>query len=163
MAHEILEQNGGTQGLSLVGIRTRGAYLARRIAGKIDMLSGTDVPVGIVDVTPYRDDHRGEAPAAEPARMEVPVSLDEKTVVLIDDVIYTGRTIRAALDFVDHLGNPKRILVAVFVDRGDRELPIMADIVGKNIQASELERVNLFLQESDGFDQVTVTEDRRRR
>jgi pyrimidine operon attenuation protein/uracil phosphoribosyltransferase len=159
MAHEIMEKNGGIEDLALIGIRSRGADLVRRIAHKIAAISGDIPPVGIIDVTRYRDDQKKvEAPAIS-LPIEIPLSIDEKIVVLIDDVIYTGRTVRAALDMMIQWGRPKRILVAALVDRGERELPIKADIVGKNIQVSELERVNVFLQESDGVDQVTVSPD----
>ena len=162
MAHEIVEKNGGIRDLALIGIRSRGAHLVRRIARKIETLSGSAPPVGIIDVTPYRDDQgKGERPT-HPPPMETPVSVEEKTVVLVDDVIYTGRTIRAALDLVGHLGKPKRILVAILVDRGERELPIKADIVGRNVQVKDSERVNVLLQESDGVDQVTVTQNQQR-
>ena len=160
MAHEIVEKNGGVQDLTLIGIRSRGAHLVQRIAQKIEALSGISPSLGIIDVTPYRDDRKREE-TTNSLPMEVPVSLEEKTVVLVDDVIYTGLTIRAALDRMGHLGKPKRILVAVLVDRGNRELPIKADIVGKNIQVPDAERINVLLRESDGIDQVTVTRDRR--
>ena len=158
MAHEIVEKNGSVEDLSLIGIRSRGADLVRRIAQKIEALTGTAPSVAIIDVTPYRDDVGSEGPQTIP---QVPVAVHEKTVVLVDDVIYRGRTIRAALDLVGHLGKPKKILVAVLVDRGNRELPIKADIVGKNIHVAESERINVLLRESDGVDQVTVTGDRR--
>lgn len=161
MAHEIVEKNGGGDNLALIGIRSRGAHLVKRIARKIESLNGTAPPVGVIDITPYRDDiERGEKLAAPPS-MDMPVSVDEKTVVLVDDVIYRGRTIRAALDLIGCLGKPKRVLVAILVDRGDRELPIRADIVGKNVQVADSERVNVLLQESDGVDQVTVTQTKR--
>ena len=163
MAHEVVEKNGGVQDLSLIGIRSRGAYLVRRIAQKIETLNKDGPPVGVLDVTAYRDDIEKEKRAAEPPRMEIPVPVDDRTVVLVDDVINTGRTIRAALDMLSHLGKPKKILVAILVDRGDRELPIRADIVGKNIQVQESERVNVLLQESDGTDLVTVTQHPQRR
>ena len=157
MAHEIIEKSGDIEELALIGIRSRGAYLVRRIAQKIETLSGNAPHVGIIDVTPYRDDRgKGETPTNPPS-MEAPASVDDKTVILVDDVIYTGRTIRAALDLLGHLGKPKKILVAILVDRGDRELPIKSDIVGKNVQVADSERVNVLLQESDGADRVTVT------
>ena len=159
MAHEIMEKNGGIEDLALIGVRSRGADLVQRIADKITAFSGLTPPVGIIDVTPYRDDQKRTEAAANSLQIGAPLSLDEKSVVLIDDVIYTGRTVRAALDMMVHWGRPKRILVAVLVDRGERELPIKADIVGKNIQVSELERVNVFFRESDGADQVTVSPD----
>ncbi|HEY1370865.1 MAG TPA: bifunctional pyr operon transcriptional regulator/uracil phosphoribosyltransferase PyrR [Candidatus Binatia bacterium] len=156
MAHEIIEKNGGADGIALVGIRSRGAHLARRIARKIEALTGGAPSLGVVDVTPYRDDI-GSSAADEPPRMEVPVSIDDRAVVLVDDVINTGRTIRAALEMLGHIGKPQKILVATLVDRGDRELPIRADVVGKNVKVDGSERVNVRLQESDGADLVTVT------
>lgn len=162
MAHEIVEKNGGVGDLALIGIRSRGAHLVRRIAQKIEALSSSAPPVGIIDITPFRDDVAREGRAADSSPLDVPISVDEKTVVLVDDVIYTGRTIRAALDLMGHLGQPKKILVAILVDRGDRELPIKADIVGKNVQVKDSERVNVLLQESDGIDQVTVTQNQER-
>ncbi len=161
MAHEITEKNGGIDDLALIGIRSRGADLVRRIAHKIAAITGDTPPVGIIDVTRYRDDEKRAEATAISLQNETPLSIDEKMVVLIDDVIYTGRTVRAALDMMIHWGRPKRILVAALVDRGERELPIKADIVGKNIQVSELERVNVFFRESDGADQVTVSPDPR--
>ncbi|HTM09659.1 MAG TPA: bifunctional pyr operon transcriptional regulator/uracil phosphoribosyltransferase PyrR [Verrucomicrobiae bacterium] len=155
MAHEIVEKNGGAAGIALVGIRSRGAQLARRIARKIETLTGASPAMGVVDVRPYRDDVARSAPG-EPPRMDVPVAIDDRTVVLVDDVINTGRTIRAALEMLDHLGKPQKILVATLVDRGDRELPIRADIVGKNVKVDESERVNVLLEESDGADLVIV-------
>ena len=157
MAHEILESEGKGGELALVGIQTRGAHLVQRIAKKIGSFSGVVPPVGSIDVTPYRDDQKGVTETSPPP-VQFPLSIDEKTLILVDDVIYTGRTIRAALDLISHLGSPKRILVAVLVDRGDRELPIKADIVGKNVRVPGLSRVNVFLSELDGVDKVTVSE-----
>lgn len=160
MAHEVIEKCGPAQDLTLIGIRSRGAYLVRRLAHKIEGLSGNLPPVGIVDVTPYRDDV--ERPSADhPARMDTPVAVDDRTVVLVDDVIYRGRTVRAALDMIGNLGKPKKVLLAILIDRGDRELPIRPDIVGKNVRAARSERVNVLLEESDGLDQVTVTQQER--
>jgi len=159
MAHEIVERNDGLEDLALIGIRTRGAELVRRIAHKIAAFSVSAPLVGIIDITPYRDDRKRAESGGDSLPIEAPFSLDDKRVVLIDDVIYTGRTIRAALDLMTHRGRPRRILVAVLVDRGERELPIKADIVGKNIQVSESERVNVFFLESNGADQVTVSKD----
>jgi pyrimidine operon attenuation protein/uracil phosphoribosyltransferase len=154
MAHEILEKIGGVTDLALLGIRSRGAHLVRRIGKRIETFCGSAPSVGIVDVTPYRDDVTPSKATAEPAST---ITVDEKTVVLVDDVIYTGRTIRAALDLVGRLGKPKKILVAILVDRGQRELPIKADIVGKNVEVRESERVNVLLEEADGVDLVTVS------
>lgn len=161
MAHEIVEKSGA-ETIALVGIRSGGAHLVRRIGRKIEALTGNSPAVGVVDVTAYRDDIEKQ-PGERSARMEVPVAVDERTVVLVDDVINTGRTIRAALEMLGHAGKPKKILVATLVDRGDRELPIRADIVGKNVQVEESERVNVLLQESDGGDVVTVTKHSQRK
>jgi pyrimidine operon attenuation protein / uracil phosphoribosyltransferase len=155
MAHEIVEKNDVAD-IALIGIRSRGAHLARRIGQKIETLTGISPAVGVVNVMPYRDDIERQS-ADAPPRMDVPVSVDDRTVVLVDDVINTGRTIRAALEMLGHLGKPKNILVAVLVDRGDRELPIRTDVVGKNVRAEDSERVNVLLQESDGTDLVTVS------
>lgn len=158
MAHEILESEGNGEKLALVGIQTRGAHLVQRIAKKIGSFSGTVPPVGSIDVTPYRDDQKAADEDSTPS-VPFPISIDEKTVILVDDVIYTGRTVRAALELIFQLGKPTRILVAVLVDRGDRELPIKADIVGKNVRVPSLSRVNVLLSELDGVDRVTLTEE----
>lgn len=158
MAHEIVEKNSGADNLALIGIRSKGAHLVRRIAKKIEKLAGAIPPVGVVDVRPYRDDIERAAGEAEPPPIDARIAVDDKTVILVDDVIYRGRTIRAALEVVEKLGRPKRVLVAILVDRGARELPIRADIIGKNVSAPDSQRVNVLLQESDGVDQVTVTE-----
>jgi len=157
MAHEIIEKVAGPGDLVLIGIRSRGVYLARRIAQKIQEISKVALPTGVIDVTPYRDDRAHEPDTKAIGAFEIQVRVDDKTVVLIDDVIFRGRTIRAAMDAVARLGQPKRILVAALVDRGSRELPIRADVVGKNIDAGEGERVNVRLEESDGVDQVSLT------
>jgi pyrimidine operon attenuation protein/uracil phosphoribosyltransferase len=163
MSHEVIEQCSDAAGLVLIGIRSRGVHLARRIARKIEEVSGIIPPVGVLDVTRYRDDRALEPGPAAVGAFEVPVAVDDKTVVLTDDVIFRGRTIRAALDAVAQCGQPKRILVAVLVDRGARELPIRADIVGKNVEAGEGRRVNVMLEESDGIDQITITQWQGRR
>jgi pyrimidine operon attenuation protein/uracil phosphoribosyltransferase len=156
MAHEIVEKNGGSDALALVGIRTRGAYLARRVARRIEELTGAAPGVGIINVAGYRDDVTRQEWENPAAAVEAPVAVDEKSVVLIDDVIHTGRTVRAALDLIHRLGKPKKILVAILIDRGERELPIKADVVGKNVRVADGERVNVWLQESDGVDRVLV-------
>lgn len=158
MAHEIVEKAPSTSEVVLIGIRSRGVHLARRLARKLEEMAHLAPPVGVIDVTPYRDDRsqRSELPAV--GAFEVQVAVDDKVVVLIDDVIFRGRTIRAAMEAVERLGQPKRILVAVLIDRGARELPIRADIVGKNIDAGEGQRVNVLLEESDGVDQVTLAD-----
>ena len=161
MAHEIVEKTGAAGELALIGIRSRGAHLVRRIAQKIETLNGVAPPVGVIDITPYRDDIERMGKTEEFPAVNVPVAVDEKTVILVDDVIYRGRTIRAALDLVSHLGKPKKVLVAILIDRGNRELPIKADVVGKNVEVADSERINVLLQESDGVDQVTVTQIKR--
>ena len=157
MAHEILEKCAAPNDLVLIGIRSRGVHLARRLGRKINEICQIMPPIGIMDVTPYRDDRSGPETASPLGALEASVAVDDKTVVLIDDVIFRGRTIRAAMDAVARLGQPKRILVAALVDRGARELPIRADVVGKNITATDEQRVNVMLEESDGLDQVTLT------
>lgn len=157
MAHEIIEKCAEPNELALIGIRSRGVYLARRLARRIGELGKTVPPVGAIDVTPFRDDRAQTQVTTPAAGLEISTLVDEKTVVLIDDVIYRGRTIRAAMEAIERLGQPKRIIVAVLIDRGARELPIRADIVGKNIDAGEGYRVNVRLQEADGIDQVTLS------
>ncbi len=158
MAHEIVEKNNQIPELVLVGIHSRGAHLVRRLARIIEGLSGSAPLVGLIDVTPFRDDRSTAEIAAGAVRPEVQVAIDEKTVVLVDDVIYTGRTVRAALDRLNRMGKARRIFVAILIDRGDRELPIKADIVGKNVQVEASQRVNVLLEESDGIDQVAVSD-----
>ncbi|HEY2919353.1 MAG TPA: bifunctional pyr operon transcriptional regulator/uracil phosphoribosyltransferase PyrR [Candidatus Binatia bacterium] len=162
MAHEIIEKTVSPGDLVLIGIRSRGVHLARRLARRIEDIAKLAPPVGAVDVTPYRDDRTEEQTRSAVGALETQVSVDEKTVVLIDDVIYRGRTIRAAMEAVERLGQPKRILVAVLIDRGARELPIRADIIGKNFAAQDGQRVNVLLEESDGIDQVTLAHWQRR-
>lgn len=158
MAHEIVEKTSAPGDLVLIGIRSRGVHLARRLARKIEESSKVSLPLGVLDVTPYRDDRRQEQAAPAVSAFETPVAVDDKTVILIDDVIFRGRTIRAAMEAVERLGQPKRILVAALIDRGARELPIRADIVGKNIETGDGQRVNVMLEESDGIDQVTIAD-----
>ena len=153
MAHEILEQLGGAQDLVLVGIPRRGEPLAERIAGLIEEIEGTRPPVTRVEIGPYRDDRRG-GPEAAPG---LPVG--GKVVVLVDDVLHTGRTVRAALDAIVDWGRPQRVLLLVMVDRGHRELPIRADVVGKNVPTSAQERVFVRLRETDGLDEVVIERD----
>ena len=156
MAHEIVEKSGAPGELVLIGIRSRGVHLARRLARKIQEMAKVSPSMGVLDVTPYRDD-RGQVRELPTGGAFAPVvKVDDKTVVLIDDVIFRGRTIRAAMEAVERLGQPKRILVATLIDRGARELPIRADIVGKNIEAGDDKRVNVWLEEADGVDQVMI-------
>jgi pyrimidine operon attenuation protein/uracil phosphoribosyltransferase len=156
IAHEILERNKDAEGLVLLGIPTRGVHLARRIAGRLSEVEGIDVPVGSLDVTMYRDDLR-----LRPARTLLPTDIpnggiDDRTVVLVDDVLYSGRTIRAALDAMNDIGRPRAVQLAVLVDRGHRALPIRADFVGKNLPTSLAEKVEVHVEEHDGDDGVTI-------
>jgi pyrimidine operon attenuation protein/uracil phosphoribosyltransferase len=157
ISHEILERNRGSRDLVLLGIPTRGVHLARRIAAKISEVEGVDVPVGSLDVTMYRDDLRMR-PARALLPTEIPAGgIDDKTVVLVDDVLYSGRTIRAALDAMNDIGRPRAVRLAVLVDRGHRDLPIRADFVGKNLPTSHTETVSVRLGEHDGGeDSVTI-------
>jgi len=158
LAHEILERNKGTQDLVFVGIRTRGAPLAQRIVDKIREIEGVAVPLGTLDITLYRDDFRRRLKQPKVQRTDIPFSIDDKNVILVDDVLYTGRTTRAALDALMDFGRPARIQLAVLVDRGHRELPIRADFVGKNIPTSIGEEVQVHLKEVDGEDCVLLVE-----
>ena len=158
MAHEIVEQCAPAHDLVLVGIRSRGVHLARRLARKIQEIDEFRPPVAVIDVTPYRDDRTQAQNNPMVGTLEIHAAVDDKTVVLIDDVIFRGRTIRAAMEAVERIGQPKRILVAALIDRGARELPIRADVVGKNVDASDRRRVNVLLEEADGIDQVTLAD-----
>jgi pyrimidine operon attenuation protein/uracil phosphoribosyltransferase len=158
MAHEILERNKGADGLVLLGIPTRGVHLARRLAARIAEFEA-EIPVGALDVTMYRDDLRRQPVRTLAATDLPPGGIDERTVVLVDDVLYSGRTIRAALDALSDLGRPSAVRLAVLVDRGHRELPIRADHVGKNLPTSQSERVRVRLRETDGEDLVLITKE----
>ena len=156
IAHELLEQNKGATDLVLLGIPTRGVALAQRLAQRIADVEGTAVPVGALDVTMYRDDLRHH-PVRALERTDLPADgVDGKVVVLVDDVLYSGRTIRAALDAMNDIGRPQSVRLAVLVDRGHRELPIRADFVGKNLPTSTSEKVAVRLAEYDGEDSVTI-------
>jgi len=157
ISHEILERNKGPRDLVLLGIPSRGVPLAQRIAERIAAVEGHPVPVGALDVTMYRDDLRRH-PARGPHATRVPEGgIDGHTVVLVDDVLYSGRTVRAALDALTDLGRPDAVRLAVLVDRGHRELPIRADHVGKNLPSARTERVMVRLRETDGFDEVRIS------
>jgi pyrimidine operon attenuation protein/uracil phosphoribosyltransferase len=160
IAHEILERNRSLDELALVGIRTRGVPIAKRIAKAIHDENGYDVPTGALDITLYRDDLMRHAVGPQPVvrKTEIGFSIDEKRILLVDDVLYTGRTIRAALDALIDFGRPQAIQLVVLVDRGHRELPIKADYVGKNIPTSLSQSVQVHLMEIDGRDEVEVTE-----
>ena len=157
ISHEILERNGGGKDLAFVGLRTRGVTLAQRLATKLAAIDGATVPVGTLDITLYRDDldMRG-APVVRGT--DIPFSIKNKTVVLVDDVLYTGRTIRAALDALIDLGRPMMIQLAILIDRGHRELPIRPDFIGKNLPTSRRESVAVRLREHDGEDRVVIEE-----
>jgi pyrimidine operon attenuation protein/uracil phosphoribosyltransferase len=160
IAHEIVERNRGVEELALVGIRTRGVTLARRLAQRLTEITGETVPTGALDITLYRDDLMRSAVGPQPVirRTEIPFSIDDRKILLVDDVLYTGRTIRAALDALIDFGRPKAIQLVVLVDRGHRELPIKADYVGKNLPTSLKESVQVRLHEADGVDEVVVEE-----
>ena len=160
IAHEIIEKNKGIENLVLVGIRTRGIYLATRMAEKINQIEGKQIPVGDLDITLYRDDLTKKTVDLEPLVKGTNIENDihDKTVILVDDVLYTGRTVRAALDALIDIGRPSSIQLAVLVDRGHRELPIRADYVGKNIPTSSSEKIVVELKEIDQIDQVSIHE-----
>ena len=158
ISHEILERNRGTSDLALIGIRTRGVPLARRIAQALHAINHEDVPTGALDITLYRDDLMRQPVGPQPLvrRTEIPFSIDDRRILLVDDVLYTGRTIRAALDALIDFGRPRSIQLIVLVDRGHRELPIKADYVGKNLPTSMKQSVQVRLLEIDGEDDVLL-------
>ena len=158
IAHEILEKNKGIDKLCLVGIRNRGVYLAHRLAECIKRIEHKDIPVGILDITLYRDDLTLIAQQPLVRKTEIDFDINNKVVILVDDVLYTGRTIRAALDALVDFGRPKLIQLAILVDRGHRELPIRAEYVGKNIPTALRETVEVRLKEVDGVDEVVIIE-----
>jgi pyrimidine operon attenuation protein/uracil phosphoribosyltransferase len=157
IAHEILERNKGAADVVLIGVRKRGVPLARRLCNEIAQIEGTRPPVGALDVSFYRDDVHIRRPA-EVAPTVVPFDVSGRTVVLVDDVLYTGRTVRAAIDAVVDFGRPRRVELAVLIDRGHRELPIRADFVGKNIPTATREEVMVMLEETDGRDLVVIAD-----
>ncbi|QFY95545.1 bifunctional pyr operon transcriptional regulator/uracil phosphoribosyltransferase PyrR [Enterococcus faecalis] len=156
ISYEIIERNKGIQDIVLVGIKTRGIYIAQRLAERLKQLEDIDVPVGELDITLYRDDVK-DMEEPELHSSDVPVSIEGKEVILVDDVLYTGRTIRAAMDAVMDLGRPRKISLAVLVDRGHRELPIRADYVGKNIPTSKTEEIIVEMEERDGADRIIIS------
>ena len=155
ITHEILEKNEGSEALSLIGIRTRGVYLANRIQEKIRNVEGTSLPFGVLDITLYRDDI-SKLKWPEVKKTEIPFDVNNKTVILVDDVLHTGRTIRAAIDAIIDLGRPKKIQLAVLVDRGDRELPIHPDYAGIVCPVNENEEVLVRMSEIDGKEEVVI-------
>jgi pyrimidine operon attenuation protein/uracil phosphoribosyltransferase len=158
MAHEVLENNKTTEKLAVVGIRTRGQYLAKRVAGLIEEFDGGTLPLGVLDITLYRDDFDSIRHQLVVRRTELPFDVTAKNIILVDDVLYTGRTVRAALDQLIDFGRPASIQLMVLVDRGHRELPIRADYVGKNLPTSSSEFVQVRLTEVDGADEVIIVE-----
>jgi len=157
IAHEIVEKNKGAEGVVLVGMRTRGVPLAKRIAEIIEGFEGTLTPVGTLDIGLYRDDiSPSELKSANQSRTDIPTSITDRRVILVDDVLYTGRSIRAAMDALMDMGRPRSIQLAVLIDRGHRELPIRADYVGKNIPSSTDEEIQVQLEEIDGVDEVVI-------
>jgi len=158
IAHEIIESNKGTRDICIIGIRTRGAFLAERLAACIEKIDNAKVPVGILDITLYRDDLSliAEQPVVHQTQIDFDIS--DKKIILVDDVLYTGRTVRAAIDALMDFGRPKEIQLAVLVDRGHRELPIRADFAGKNIPTSKNEIIEVRLQEEDKIDEVVIVE-----
>ncbi|MEH7106836.1 MULTISPECIES: bifunctional pyr operon transcriptional regulator/uracil phosphoribosyltransferase PyrR [Bacillaceae] len=158
IAHQIIEKNKGIEECVLIGIRTRGIYLAKRLADKIEQIEGNPIRVGELDITLYRDDLTIKTETQEPIvkGSDIPFDISNKKVILVDDVLYTGRTVRAGLDALIDIGRPSSIQLAVLVDRGHRELPIRADYVGKNIPTSSSEKVVVKLKEVDSLDQVSI-------
>jgi len=158
IAHEIVERNRGVDQIALVGVRTRGVPIARRLASLLQTITGHEVPNGALDITLYRDDLMRNAVGPQPIvrRTEIPFSIDDRHIVLVDDVLFTGRTIRAALDALIDFGRPRTIQLVVLVDRGHRELPIKADYVGKNLPTSLAETIRVRLEETDGTDEVII-------
>ncbi len=161
IAHEVVERNRGVGGLALVGIRTRGVPLARRLAAKLFAIVDEEVPSGVLDITLYRDDLMRHPIGPQPVvrRTEIPFSIDDRKILLVDDVLSTGRTVRAALDALIDLGRPQIIQLVALVDRGHRELPIKADYVGKNLPTSSRQSVQVRLNETDDCDEVVIEED----
>ena len=157
MAHEIVERHKSTECLVLVGMRTRGVPLAKRLSANIASFEGSQVPVGALDFSLYRDDIGSREVQPMVKSTDIPVSIDGKTIILIDDVLYTGRSSRAAMDALIDLGRPRRIQLAVLIDRGHRELPLKADYIGKNLPSANDEDVQVSLEETDGHDEVAIT------
>jgi pyrimidine operon attenuation protein/uracil phosphoribosyltransferase len=160
IAHEIAEKNPEPAGLAVVGIHTRGAIIARRLHAFLGELTDTDLPIGDLDISFYRDDVGAKAPSAQPVvhASHIDFDLSERTIVLVDDVLFTGRTVRAAIEALFDYGRPRRVQLAVLCDRGHRELPFRPDYVGKNLPTAREERVNVRLEEIDGTDEVTISE-----
>ena len=158
IAHEILEKNKGSQNLILMGMRTRGEFLARRVQTKLKTIDGADLPLGVLDVTLYRDDFRTRIKQPEVSVSDITFDINEKHIILVDDVLYTGRTVRSAMNAIMDLGRPASIQLCILVDRGHRELPIRADYVGKNIPTSHNEEIKVRMTEVDEEDAIYLIE-----
>ncbi|MBS4034104.1 MAG: bifunctional pyr operon transcriptional regulator/uracil phosphoribosyltransferase PyrR [Ignavibacterium sp.] len=158
ISHEILEQNKGSNNLVLIGMRTRGEFIAKRIKEKIKEIDGVDLPFGVLDVTLYRDDFRTRMKQPEVSVSDITFDINEKDIILIDDVLYTGRTVRSALNALMDLGRPRSIQLCILIDRGHRELPIRADYVGKNVPTSLNEEIKVKMEEFDGEDAIYLVE-----
>ena len=158
LAHEIIERCKGTENIAIIGIRTRGEFLAKRIAKKIEEVEGAPIPVGVLDTVMYRDDYRMKKQLPAMEITEIPFDVDDKILVLVDDVIYTGRTIRAAMDALMDFGRPSAIQLAVLIDRGHRELPIKADYIGKSVPTARNEEVRVHMKEIDSKDEILLVE-----
>ncbi|MBL7959172.1 bifunctional pyr operon transcriptional regulator/uracil phosphoribosyltransferase PyrR [bacterium] len=156
MAHEMIENNKGTQNLALIGVRTRGEFLARRIAERIKSIEGSMLSLGILDVSFYRDDTRAKLKQPQVQSTHIPFDITDKNIILIDDVLYTGRSVRAALDEIMDFGRPAKVELAVLIDRGHRELPIQPDYVGKEVTTAFDEEVKVKMTEQDGLDEVII-------
>ena len=158
LAHEIVEKSGGTAGLALIGVRRRGVPLAQRLAKSIRGFTGVDVPVGTLDITLYRDDLSTVAPQPVVQSNDIPFSVDGRDLLLVDDVLYTGRTVRAAMNGLFDLGRPKSVRLCVLIDRGHRELPVEATFIGRNVQTSDTEIIEVRLKEVDGEERVMLVD-----
>ena len=156
ITHEIIERGHGAEGICLLGVRSRGVPLAQRLADNLERFEGIRVPVGILDITRHRDDITAKERESVVARQHIPCDVSEKTVIIVDDVLYTGRTARAAMESVCAAGRPRAIRLAVLIDRGHRELPIRPDYVGKNVPTSKTEKISVLLNETDGEDAVYI-------
>lgn len=158
IAHEILEKNRGAKNLVLIGMRTRGEFLAKRLRQKIISIEGIDIPIGVLDVTLYRDDFRTRIKQPQVSVSDITFDINDRDVILVDDVLYTGRTVRSALNAIMDFGRPSSIQLFILIDRGHRELPIRADYVGKNIPTSQNEEIKLKVEEVDGEDAIYLIE-----
>lgn len=162
MAHEILEKNKGSHNLVLMGMRTRGEFLGKRIAEKIKLIDNVDLPFGVLDVTLYRDDFRTRLKQPEVSVSNITFDINEKDIILVDDVLFTGRTVRSALNAIMDMGRPSSIQLCILIDRGHRELPIRADYVGKNIPTSHNEEIKVKIKEHDGEDAIYIIESEKK-